>query len=144
VSEVTDRHRLADDAVILRSEGPSTVRGDPTELHLIFSNLLDNAVKYSDQPVDVRVEVQTTHDGKVKVEIADRGIGIPARELRRIFQRFYRVGRDVQRTVAGLGLGLFVVRSLVRRQGGGVVALSEGSGRGSRFVVTLRAMSPEG
>jgi two-component system phosphate regulon sensor histidine kinase PhoR len=75
----------------------------------------------------------------VEVEIADRGIGIERRELRRIFQRFYRVGRDVQRHAAGLGLGLFIVGSLVRRQGGRVVARSEGSGRGSRFVVTLRA-----
>jgi signal transduction histidine kinase len=73
------------------------------------------------------------------VEIADRGIGIPHRELRKIFQRFYRVGRDVQRQVAGLGLGLFVVRSLLRRHGGRIVARSDGAGRGSRFVVTLRA-----
>ena len=71
------------------------------------------------------------------VAISDRGI--PARELRKIFQRFYRTGRDVQRTAVGLGLGLFIVRNLVRRQGGRVVARSQGSGAGSRFVVTLRA-----
>jgi two-component system CheB/CheR fusion protein len=58
--------------------------------------------------------------------------------LRKIFQRFYRVGRDVQRTASGLGLGLFIVRNLVRRQGGRVEARSEGGGAGSRFVVTLR------
>ncbi len=78
-------------------------------------------------------------DGRVRVDISDRGIGIPVRELRKIFQRFYRAGRDVQRTAAGLGLGLFIVRNLVRRQGGRVVARSEGWGEGSRFVVTLRA-----
>ncbi|MEE8508997.1 MAG: sensor histidine kinase, partial [Myxococcota bacterium] len=77
-------------------------------------------------------------DGRVAVEISDRGIGIPSGELRKIFQRFYRAGRDVQRT-AGLGLGLFIVRNLVRRQGGRVVARSGGAGEGSRFVVTLRA-----
>jgi signal transduction histidine kinase len=128
--------------VRLESEEAVAVRGDPQELQLIFSNLLENAVKYSDDPVDVRVAVAPGRDGRVRVEIADRGIGIPRRELRKIFQRFYRVARDVQRTAAGLGLGLFVVRSLVRRQGGKVVALSEGAGRGSRFVVTLRAVSP--
>jgi two-component system CheB/CheR fusion protein len=74
----------------------------------------------------------------VRVEISDRGIGIPTRELRKIFQRFYRAGRDVQRTASGLGLGLFIVRNLVRRNGGSVVARSEGSGTGSRFVITLR------
>jgi signal transduction histidine kinase len=87
----------------------------------------------------VHVQLLEGADGRVRAEISDRGIGIEPRELRKIFQRFYRVGRDVQRQAAGLGLGLFIVRSLVRRNGGRVEALSEGSGRGSRFVVTLRA-----
>jgi signal transduction histidine kinase len=115
------------------------VRGDPAELALVFRNLLENAVKYSEPPVDVRVGVALGVDERIHVEIIDRGIGIPRKELRKIFQRFYRVGRDVQRKAAGLGLGLFIVRNLVRRQGGRVVARSEGSGRGSRFVVSLRA-----
>ncbi len=141
IGEVSSRHRLAPTAVGLCGDGPATVRGDASELELIFNNLLENAVKYSDHPVQVRVGVESVRDNRVRVEIADSGIGIPPRELRRIFKRFYRAGRDVQRTVAGLGLGLFVVRSLVRRQGGRVVALSEGAGRGSRFVVTLRTAS---
>ena len=58
--------------------------------------------------------------------------------MRKIFQRFYRAGRDAQRAASGLGLGLFIVRNLVRRQGGRVEARSEGNGAGSRFVVTLR------
>jgi signal transduction histidine kinase len=90
----------------------------------------------------VTVAARGHGDARVEVEIADRGIGIPAQELRKIFQRFYRAGRDVQRQVAGLGLGLFIVRQLVRRQGGSVVARSEGDGRGSRFVVTLRPAHP--
>jgi signal transduction histidine kinase len=85
--------------------------------------------------VEVRVALVETPDGRVRAEIADRGIGIEPRELRKIFRRFYRVGRDA----AGLGLGLFIVRSLVRRNGGNVEARSEGIGRGSRFAVTLRA-----
>ena len=92
---------------------------------------------FADQP-------QPARDGRIQVEIADRGVGIPPRELRKIFRRFYRVGRDMQRTVSGLGLGLFVVRSLVRKQGGRVVATSEGAGRGSRFIVTLRAARSAG
>ena len=118
------------------------VRGDATELAVVFRNLLENAVKYSDDPVDVKVAVAGPADGRVSIDIRDRGIGIPAGELRKIFQRFYRAGRDVQRTAAGLGLGLFIVRNLVRRQGGRVVARSAGWGEGSRFVVTLRAAVP--
>ncbi|MBW2387367.1 MAG: HAMP domain-containing histidine kinase [Deltaproteobacteria bacterium] len=142
IAEVRSRHQLSPDAVGLSADRDAPVRGDAAELELIFSNLLENAVKYSDHPVRVRVRVEPVRDNRVRVEIADSGIGIPPRELRKIFKRFYRVGRDMQRTVVGLGLGLFVVRSLVRKQGGRVVALSEGAGRGSRFVVTLRTARP--
>jgi len=133
------RHGLAEEAIRLEQESPVAARGDRDELGVVFRNLLENAVKYSEPPVEVRVRLSHGGDEKVEVEIADRGIGIEPRELRKIFQRFYRVGRDVQRHAAGLGLGLFIVRNLVRRQGGRVVARSEGSGRGSRFVITLRA-----
>ncbi len=131
-------HQLSEGAMHLEVPPDARVRGDATELALVFHNLLENAVKYSDDPVEVNVRVVPDGDGRVQVEISDRGIGIPRGELRKIFQRFYRAGRDVQRTASGLGLGLFIVRNLVRRHGGRVEARSEGSGRGSRFVVTLR------
>lgn len=142
IADIRERHELPEAAVRLATPGHvkvPPVRGNSEELAVVFRNLLENAVKYSDEPVDVSVNVAPPADGRVSVEIADAGIGIPTSELRKIFQRFYRVGRDVQRTAAGLGLGLYIVRNLVRRQGGRVVARSEGSGRGSRFVVTLRA-----
>ena len=129
---------MSDEAVSLDVGHDPVVRGDPTELSVVFRNLLENAVNYSDDPIEVKVAVAGSREGRVSIDISDRGIGIPPGELRKIFQRFYRVGRDVQRTAVGLGLGLFIVRSLVRRQGGRVVARSEGSGEGSRFVVTLR------
>ena len=144
IEEVRARHSLPNAAVRLDVEEGACVRGDAGELAVVFRNLLENAVKYSDDPVEIRVVAAPGREGRVDVAISDRGIGIPARELRKIFQRFYRTGRDVQRTAAGLGLGLFIVRNLVRRQGGRVVARSEGSGAGSRFVVTLRAASQGG
>jgi signal transduction histidine kinase len=94
-------------------------------------------------PAEITVSLAGAGDGRVTVEIADRGIGIPPRELRKIFGRFHRAGRDVQRKAAGLGLGLFIVRNLVLRHGGRVVARSEGIGRGSRFAVTLPAAPAE-
>jgi len=136
---VRERHHLAADAIRIGGTAHAWARGERAGLGLVFGNLLENAVKYSTPPVDVRVDVQVGVDGRVAIEIADRGIGIPPKELRRIFHRFYRVGRDVQRQVAGLGLGLFVARAMVKRQGGRIVARSEGTGTGSRFVVTLRA-----
>jgi signal transduction histidine kinase len=137
--EIRRGHGLPEEAIRIERVRPLPAQGDATELGLVFKNLLENAVKYSEPPIEVRVHLTEGEDGRVRAEIVDRGIGIEPRELRKIFQRFYRVGRDVQRQAAGLGLGLFIVRSLVRRNGGRVEALSEGSGRGSRFVVTLRA-----
>jgi len=139
IAETRQLHSLPEAAIRLEVDPFVTVKADPTELSVVFRNLLENAVKYSDDPVEVRVRVHGNPDGRVSIEIADQGIGIPSGELGKIFQRFYRAGRDVQRTAAGLGLGLFIVRNLVRRQGGRVVARSEGGGQGSRFVVTLRA-----
>jgi len=138
IDAIRERHGLADQAIRLEQASPITATGDPDELGVVFRNLLENAVKYSEPPVEVRVRLSYSGDERVEVEIADQGIGIERRELRKIFQRFYRVGRDVQRHASGLGLGLFIVGNLVRRQGGRVVARSEGSGRGSRFVVRLR------
>ena len=138
IKELRERHALDEDSVQLDWKRSQRVRGDAAELGLVFRNLLENAVKYSDHPVKIRVGIEDAPDGRIRVEISDQGIGIPKHELRRIFQRFYRAGRDVQRQVSGLGLGLFVVRTLLRKHGGRIVALSEGAGRGSRFIVTLR------
>jgi signal transduction histidine kinase len=142
IRDVLERNRLPAGSVRLTQSARPLVRGDAAELGIVFNNLLDNAVKYSEDPVEVSVGVRETLDGRVRVEIADRGIGIPSTELRKIFHRFHRAGRDVQRKAAGLGLGLFIVRGLLRRQGGRVVAQSAGAGRGSRFVVTLRTAPP--
>lgn len=142
IGEIRSRHALPEDAIVVRGERPAFVWGDSDEFALVFRNLLENAVKYSQAAVAVEVAIVASGDARTSVEIRDEGIGIAPRDLRKIFHRFYRAGREVQRTVAGLGLGLFIVRSLVRRHGGRVVAQSEGSGRGSRFVVTLRRAPP--
>jgi signal transduction histidine kinase len=134
-ADVRRAHALPEEAIAIARKRPLTALGDAAELAVVFRNLIDNAVKYSRPPVEIRVALEETPEGKVRAEIADRGIGIEPRELRKIFGRFYQVGRDA----AGLGLGLFIVNSLVRRNGGRVEARSEGAGRGSRFAVTLRA-----
>ncbi len=142
-ADVRDQYRLAPEAVTLSIVGAPMALAQPDELALVFRNLIDNAVKYSGRDVEVRVEARRRPgEPAVQVEIVDRGLGIPPGELRRIFQPFYRAGLDVQRRVKGLGLGLFIVRYLLRRQGGRVDASSEGPGRGSRFSVRLRAADP--
>jgi signal transduction histidine kinase len=138
VRELAERHDLPETAVTVDPIPPTRVLADRSELALIFRNLLENAFKYSRGQPAIHVSVEQPSDGRVSVAIGDEGIGIPRRDLRKVFHRFYRAGRDVQRQAPGLGLGLFVVRAMVRKQGGRVVAESEGAGKGSRFVVTLR------
>jgi len=117
--------------------GRPMVLGDAEELRAVMANLLDNAIKYSFQDVKVRVEVSAIDDRYVLVRVCDSGLGIPRDELKRVFKRFYRVpGRDPAR-VKGTGLGLFIVRSVIRKHGGRVRAESAGEGRGSIFTIQL-------
>ena len=112
------------------------VLGDPEELRVAVSNLLDNAVKYSGKEVDVAVEVASSED-RALLRVRDRGVGIPPGQAKRIFRRFYRVPAHVRARVKGTGLGLFIVRSIVERHGGRVAAESDGEGRGATFTISL-------
>jgi two-component system sensor histidine kinase SenX3 len=118
-------------------EQSARVVGNPDELQAAVSNLLDNAVKYSDQEVRIFVEVATLDAKRVAVRVADRGMGIPHPQLKRIFKRFYRVQGDFMARVKGTGLGLFIVRSIIEKHGGRVYAESAGLGQGSTFTIHL-------
>ena len=113
------------------------VSGDLDELRSAFSNLLDNAVKYSDNQVSVSVELAAIDEKRIAVRVADKGIGIPSAQLKRIFKRFYRVPGMFMARVKGTGLGLFIVRSVVEKHGGRVFAESPGLGQGSTFTIQL-------
>jgi signal transduction histidine kinase len=134
------RYGLNETALIY-SESPDArsakVSGDIDELRSAFSNLLDNAVKYSDNEVRVSVSVSALDDKRVAVRVADQGIGIPGAQLKRIFKRFYRVPGRFMARVKGTGLGLFIVHSVVTKHGGRVFAESPGLGHGSTFTVHL-------
>lgn len=126
---------------LIYSESPDAkaakVSGDVDELRAAFSNLLDNAVKYSDEEVYVSVSVAALDDKRVAVRVVDKGIGIPNAQLKRIFKRFYRVPGRFMARVKGTGLGLFIVHSVVRKHGGRVFAESGGLGHGSTFTIYL-------
>ena len=113
------------------------ISGDLDELRAAFSNLLDNAVKYSDEEVRVSVSVSALDNKRVAVKVTDKGIGIPNAQLKRIFKRFYRVPGKFMARVKGTGLGLFIVESVVTKHGGRVFVESKGLGQGSTFTVQL-------
>ncbi|MGA3293562.1 MAG: HAMP domain-containing sensor histidine kinase [Candidatus Acidiferrales bacterium] len=113
------------------------LQGDPGELRTAVSNLLDNAIKYSGDNVDVSVQLDTPDDDRVVLRVRDRGIGIPPGELKRIFKRFYRVPRRSASQVKGTGLGLFIVRAIARAHGGRVFAESGGEARGTTVTLEL-------
>src|SRR6201994_1884910 len=135
-----NRHHLAADAIQL-DDVPGDVRlfvsANPEDLRTAVLNLLDNAVKYSPQGVHVRCTLSIKDYTWAVLSISDTGIGIQAHDLRRIFKRFYRVASNDRVKIKGTGLGLFLVRTIVRQHGGDVRAISEGQGKGSTMILKL-------
>jgi len=109
---------------------------DEEAMHQILTNLVDNALKYTPEGGSVRVEARLITGDRVEVSVRDSGIGLPAEELPRLFERFYRVDKARSRELGGTGLGLAIVKHLVRAQGGEVGVESE-AGVGSRFYFTV-------
>ena len=144
VRECTDlartRHHL--EPAALQYQGPANgdgakVEADPDELRTAVSNILDNAIKYSAGDVNVSVRVEMPDEKRVVLKVRDRGMGIPAHALKRVFKRFYRVPGRPSSKVKGTGLGLFIVRAIARAHGGKVFAESAGWTRGTTITLEL-------
>ncbi len=140
VAETARRHHIQRDCLIVDIDAQLVLVADPTALRTIVSNLIDNAIKYSDSPPDIHVSARRSDDNRhVVLAVRDRGIGIAKGDLKRIFQRFYRVPEEAVRARHGTGLGLFVVAALVKGLGGKIEASSAGPGQGT----TIRVQFPE-
>jgi signal transduction histidine kinase len=138
VERINSRYNLDDSAInFTASENEMQVLGDANELQAVFTNLLDNAVKYSGSDIRVLLAIKNLNEKFVIVRIKDFGIGIPQTDLKRIFSRFYRVPNPLTQKKKGTGLGLFIVRSIVKKHGGRIHAESKGEGEGSTFIVQL-------
>ena len=131
------RHQLARENFIYEGPERLRLRGDAQALETAVVNLLDNAVKYSKDSVRVEVEVRADGDGQAHLRVKDHGVGMSRAHLRFVFNRFYRIGAEVRRSHTGTGLGLFIVKSVVKGHKGTVSAESPGPDRGSTFIVTL-------
>lgn len=122
---------------------PIWINGDMTRLAQIFSNLMNNAAKYTPDKGRIAVAV-ARKDDQVEISVSDNGIGIEKPMLSQVFDMFVQTDMSLEKAQGGLGIGLTLVKRLVTLHGGTVRAESEGPGQGSRFVVTLPAAEAPG
>ena len=120
------------------AEGATRVRGSDRDLSLLVRNLLDNAIRYATDGGHVRASARREGD-EVVLAVDDDGVGIPTRDLPRVFERFYRVDRGRSRETGGTGLGLAIVRHVAENHGGRASIESE-LGRGTTVRVSLPAI----
>ncbi len=136
----TVQKHAAERAIRLNAENclPCYVKGLRFRLEQVIVNLIDNAVKFNRPEGEVIVGCEPISPDSVRITVADSGIGIPTDDLKRIFERFYRVDKSRSRPAGGTGLGLPIVKEVVERMGG-TVTVESTLGRGSKFIVTLRS-----
>jgi two-component system, sensor histidine kinase len=123
-------------------EQPLVLEADPVRLAQILTNILANAVKYTDPGGRIALRAELEED-RVAIFVRDTGRGIPREMLPRVFDLFMQVEHDASRTQGGLGIGLTLVHRLVEMHGGSVSAYSEGEGRGSEFTIRLPLLAAE-
>jgi signal transduction histidine kinase len=139
--EVCQRHHVPTTTIQLNTVSCQVV-GWRVDLELIFRNLLDNAIKYAGSPPEVIVNMRRTATGQVSVCISDNGRGIPHKFRQKVFGRFVRLGTELEREQQGLGLGLYIVRTLVARLRGRVRVRGREAAHGTTMEVLLPGTLP--
>src|SRR5205085_4477991 len=128
----------APDDVVFSIDAPADLRaaGDPERIHQVVTNLVENAVRYSPRPGHVALHAAPAKGDHVRLEVVDEGPGIPADDLDRVFERFYRGDGRRGNDGGGAGLGLAIARWIVELHGG-TISAQRRDPRGSRMIVTL-------
>jgi two-component system, OmpR family, sensor histidine kinase SenX3 len=138
---IRTRHHLRPEALryeeVLSNGHGVRVLGSADDLRTAVSNILDNAVKYSGDHIDVSVQLEIPDRKRVLLRVKDQGVGIAPKDLKRIFKRFHRVGNRALAHIKGTGLGLFIVKSIAKKHGGTAFAESAGEGQGTTVIIEL-------
>lgn len=137
ISKLAAQHHVPEESLIIESS-ECDVWARQVDIEILVRNLMDNALKYGGTPplVKIRVEFDSLTDS-AKISISDNGPGIPKHLRKKIFRRFYRAGDELERTKPGTGLGLFLVRSVVRRLKGSIRVADQPTEVGTRFDLVL-------
>jgi signal transduction histidine kinase len=134
---ICERYEIPAETVQITSE-PIGIVANPVDMSIVFRNLIDNAVKYGGAPPQVEVTI-LRDDKQVRVFITDNGPGIPRQLRRKIFGRFVRLGSELERSKQGTGLGLYLVRTVVRSLGGTIRVRDRRGRSGTEFEVMFPA-----
>ncbi|MEZ6116426.1 MAG: HAMP domain-containing sensor histidine kinase [Pirellulaceae bacterium] len=133
-------YRVAPECVAVKTV-PCKMRASIVDMELILSNLIDNAFKYAGSPPEIRVLMQPLYKGRMAIRITDNGNGIPKKHRNRVFARFVRLGSELKREKPGTGLGLYIVRTLVKKLKGQVRIRDRQHGSGTVFELSLPVLS---
>lgn len=131
LQHLSDRHRL-----VYHPCGPTWVKADRDRIGQVLTNLVANAVKYSPKGGNVTLHCETEEGNKIAVHVQDKGIGIPAEQQEKVFDRFFRINNKNTETLPGIGLGLYITAGIIRRHGG-TIRVESKVNEGSVFVFTL-------
>jgi len=142
VEAARSRYRLPETTFRLQTE-PVRVLARPMDLEIIFRNLIDNAIKYGGKEPLVEIESAKNNKQQVVTRVSDNGAGIPPMQRRQIFRRFFRIGSELERSKVGTGLGLYIVRTLVKQLRGNVQVQGRGTDPGTTFEVILPIVIPD-
>ena len=136
ILESAEQFQLKESAIRFSGDAGCDILLDRNSIKTVFDNLVDNSIKYSIAPLEIMIKFKR-NTKKAEIEFSDNGIGIPNEEIKKIFQKFHRIyDKDIP-NVKGTGLGLYVVREIIKNHKGKVFAFSEGKGKGSRFKIEL-------
>lgn len=136
ILESAEQFQLNQNKIIFSGDAGCDVLLNRASIKTVFDNLVDNSIKYSKSELEIRI-IFKRNTKKVEIDFEDNGIGIPHDEIKKIFQKFHRLyDKDIP-NVKGTGLGLYVVKEIIKNHKGKITAYSEGKGKGAKFKIEL-------
>ncbi len=136
VNESADQFRLKKETIEFKCQGSAKVSIDVSAFKMVIDNLLDNSIKYNTGDLKIALNIKTIAR-KVLIYFTDNGIGINPKEQKNIFQKFYRIYDEDIPNVKGTGLGLYLVKEIIKNHRGKITVESEGRGKGTTFIIEL-------